>query len=100
MFFSKQGGENYFRSEKMTPIQLEVLVHCYVSPEQHPRFFAPAVWKAFNSFLRQGIIEYNSQRKEPFVYVTTEKGEAWLKTILATPQPRQVWVNEKGEIIG
>lgn len=75
----------------MTPNDLEVLIHCYVSPERHPRIDAPAVREAIKKFIRDGIIDERHR--------TTEKGEAWLELILRVPYPKKAYVDEEGKVI-
>ena len=79
----------------LTPNELDVLIHYYVSPKPHDRFDAPAVKDAINDFIDSGVIE--PQGHEHFRL--TEKGQAWLKAILDTPIPKQQWVDYTGKII-
>ncbi len=67
----------------MTPSDLEILVHCHVSPDPHPRLHAPAVKDAIRQFLADGIIK----RVSVDIYGSTERGEMWLEMILDTPMP-------------
>lgn len=73
----------------ITPNDLDVLIHCYVSPEVHPRIHAPAVKDTIRWFLQEDIIEAGDKLN---VYTTTDKGVAWLKEILEVPMPVKRWV--------
>jgi hypothetical protein len=104
VFFSKQGEENLFWRWKVTPLELQILIHCHVSPEQFPTFFAPVVVRVFNSYHMQKIIENDTQfsnAMNPYVFKLTPKGKAWLTLILDTPIPtaKVCYVDEKGEVI-
>jgi len=78
----------------MTPLELEVLIHCYVTPELHPRIHAPAVKEAHEFFEEIGLIE---QQKD--FYSTTDRGKAYISMLCSLPLPEQKWVNQFGEII-
>lgn len=66
----------------MTPSRLEVLLHCHVSPERHPRSDAPAVHEDIRVLKANGLIEpYDRTHR------TTEKGEFYIKHLLSVPFP-------------
>lgn len=67
----------------MTPSDLEVLIHCYVSPNPHPRLEAPAVQDSIRDFLMADVIYQVTES----TYRTTKRGEMWLKMMLDTPMP-------------
>ena len=77
----------------MTPNDLEILIHCNVCPEPHPRLHALAVEESIRNFIRDGILEVGEKEN---TFKTTEKGRAWLQMILKTPYPALVWVDEDG----
>ena len=83
----------------MTPCELEVLLHHYVSPERHPRATAPSVQQATAYWLNQGMLEHDdSDSSLPPEYSglsVTTRGEVFIKEILATPLPVQHWVIER-----
>jgi hypothetical protein len=81
----------------MTPCEIEVLIHCYVSPAPHPRIDSGAVSDAINTFLSEGLIEPVGQANR---YDTTPRGVAHISQLCSTPFPVQKWVNEAGEVIG
>jgi hypothetical protein len=66
----------------MTPNDLEILIHYYVSPAPHPREEAPAVRESVKMFLTLHVLEVVD-----YGFRVTEKGQAWLRLILATPLP-------------
>ena len=76
----------------MSPNDLEVLIHCYVSPNVHPRTGAPAVDEAIHKFLKDGIF---CTTEEKYVYRVSSKGQAWLNMILSTPYPQERWVDPR-----
>lgn len=79
----------------MTPNDIEVLIHCYVTPAPHPRRSAPAVHDAIDMLLREGLIYETNEG----CYGTTERGAAHITQLCDTPFPKQVWVDEHGRVI-
>lgn len=84
----------------MAPVDLEVLLHYVGSCEQHPKFDTPFVRKAIETFLTADILFHDKPNNNPSSITLTSRGEAWLKMLLQTPYPRQVWVDQNNEIIG
>jgi hypothetical protein len=72
----------------ITPNALDILIHYYVSPKQHPRFDAPAVQESIKEFCQKGILKQNNES-----FITTDKGKAWIEMILETPYPIQKFIN-------
>jgi hypothetical protein len=83
-------------NKPLTPNELEILIHCHTTPTAHPRHDAPAVQEALAWFMEDGIIKPTDTCR---VFTTTNKGRAWLSDILATPMPRQAWINSSGKVI-
>lgn len=61
----------------MTPNDIEVLIHCYVSTERHLRWHAPAVQESIARFLRDGLIYETVDGS----YRTTESGAEMVKRL-------------------
>lgn len=80
----------------MTPNDIEVLIHCHVSPTPHPRLNAMAVSSAIASFMQNGLIE---RYDEADTYQTTERGQAHIRQLCNTPWPVNSWSDEHGRII-
>ena len=82
----------------LSPSDIEVLLHCHVSPSRHPRLEAEAVLQAIGMFVQTGMVAHNPQPGEHHVYTTTPKGDAFIEALLNTPEPVQSWtVPAKGE---
>ena len=79
----------------MTPNDIEVLIHCHTSPTVHPRIVAPAVAEAIEGFVRHGILE----QRDGNGYNTTERGQALMEVLCATPFPVEAWVDGNGKVI-
>ncbi len=79
----------------MTPNDIEILIHCHISPDIHPRIAAPAVAKAHTEFVENGIIELDNEG----CYHTTSRGQALIAILCSTPWPVQVWVDQNGRVI-
>lgn len=78
------------------PSNIEVLLHCHVTPGPHPRAGAPAVEEALDFFMRLGAIEPDGRRG----HRTTALGIAWVKALCRTPMPRRVYVDASGAVLG
>jgi len=79
----------------MTLLEIEVLIHCRVSPTRHPRADAPAVREALTRLENNGLIA----RQEGGFYDTTDRGRAHLKQLCSLPWPIKKWVGYNGEIV-
>lgn len=69
-----------------TANNLEVLIHCYVSPVIHPRFDAPAVQDALRE-LQQNDLIYRRGTGPSNIFGTTKKGGFLLDYLLSVPFP-------------
>ncbi|MCK4782116.1 MAG: hypothetical protein KAV87_00085 [Desulfobacteraceae bacterium] len=78
---------------KMSPNDLEILIHFYVSPTQHPR--AEYIDAACDAMKGKGLLDIDGH----FKWFITSKGKAFLQCILATPFPKQVWLDGNGKLI-
>lgn len=76
----------------LTPNDLEILIHYYVSPAEHPRF--NYIRPTIDEFVRNGILERKDDE-----YAVTDKGRAWLISILQVPCPTQAWIDKNGNVI-
>ena len=80
----------------MTPLDIEVLIHCHVCPAPHPKLGAPAVEEAIRMFEHNKIIE---REEDLGCYRTTDRGKALVRILCSTPFPEQRWVDQNGNII-
>jgi len=72
----------------MTPDEIEVLMHCHVSPTVHPRISIPSVQQAIRMFEAAGLT-----RKDPAgIYHTTTMGKGFIQILCDTPFPKSSWV--------
>ncbi len=78
----------------MTPLNIEVLLHCYTSRAIFSRADAPAVQETIDLFLKENLIEASED-----YYSTTERGAALVWLLCSTPLPEQRWVDEDGNVI-
>lgn len=79
----------------MTPNDIEVLIHCYVCTEPHPRRNDPDVRDAIDMFLKEGLIYEDGSG----CYSTTERGIAHLEQLGDVPFPKQAWLDADGQVI-
>jgi len=80
----------------MTLNEIEVLLHCHISNNVHPRISASAVSGAIEYFLKLKVIRPTTQLN---VYNTTERGEAWIKVLCKTPIPRIAYLDSRDKEI-
>ena len=78
----------------MTPNDIEILIHCHVSPAKHPRFDANRA--VFDSLVVNGLLERLIPSDD---YVTTPKGAAHVGQLCALPWPHEAWIGADGKII-
>lgn len=83
----------------MTPCEIEVLIHCHVSPSRHPRANAPAIQEAIQHFVKNGLIEIVRREGYCDTYKTTKKGEAHIEQLCSMPWPKLGWVGYDGDVI-
>lgn len=81
----------------MTPNDLEILIHCHVSPTPHPRFDAPGVKKALDDLVECGLIVLHNGNCG--IYSTTDRGNAHMQVLCYIPLPEKKWVDPFGKII-
>jgi hypothetical protein len=79
----------------MTPNDIEVLIHCYVSPAPHPRADAGAVAESIANFIVEGLIIEDADGS----YSVTTRGKAHIKQLCSTPFPVEGWVDQNGSVI-
>ena len=80
----------------MTPYELNILIHIYTIPVKFPHDSTNLYARTIKTFIGQGIIISANAESG---YKLTEKGAAWLISILQTPMPIQAWVDVNGKII-
>jgi hypothetical protein len=78
----------------MTPNDLDILIHYYVCPDIHERYYAPAVMESCREFVQSGIFVSSG---EDGIFSVTEKGRAWMELILNTPMPILKWIDPREE---
>ena len=75
----------------MTPLELEVLLHIYYSPEINPLMESMAGSAALRRFAEENTIFLDPEG----TYRLTEKGDTFVKMLLATPIPIQQWIDPR-----
>jgi len=84
----------------MTPSDIEILIHCHVSPTPHPRINAPAVAETIKMFVVNGLVEEKQLKwSSGTYYSTTNRGKALVSVLCSTPVPIQKWVDQNNKII-
>ena len=82
----------------MSPSDIEVLLHYYVSPSPHPRVEAPAVAKAVVRFVHDDIFCVTGETEcIGSGFRVTDRGEAFISMLLGTPYPEKKWVDPRNK---
>ena len=76
----------------MTPIKLDILLHCHISPTAHPQYDSPAFRVELQNLMEEDIVRSTSKEN---IFALTQKGEAWLRLILETPMPILQWIDPR-----
>ena len=76
----------------MTPNDIEILIHCHVSGQPHPRLEAPAVQDSLAHFEQAGMIV---QTQSNNVYSTTPGGQKLMEMLCDTPFPKEEWFDPR-----
>ena len=89
---------------KFSSCDLEVLLHCYYSPEAHPREDAPAVQSSYKLLECYGLIEpicymVGVDTTNLSKYKITERGRAHIQQLCNLPLPSSAWVDSNGKLI-
>lgn len=74
---------------KFTPNDIEIIIHYYVSPVDHPRAAAPAVQQSIKMFQDNGLLDIGLK--------ITPKGMYWIEMLLSTPFPELKWIDPREE---
>ena len=77
----------------MTPNDIEILIHCYVSPSIHPRYESNKT--VFGGFIADGLIV----DKGDGIYQTTEKGACHVEQLCNLPLPVKEFIGYNGKVI-
>lgn len=82
------------------PLNISLLLHCYVSPEPIENYGAPSKSEGISMLLEAGAIAVlEGQPKEMGLYRTTPLGRAWVEALCNVPPPKQVFVDEGGRVL-
>ena len=81
----------------MSPFQLKILMHYYVSPSFFHRADAPAYPEAEQGLVEIGaLVRTGDQGVPPKV---TTMGRVWCRRILSVPPPRMAFVDENNNVL-
>ena len=79
----------------MTLMEIELVLHYYWSPEEHPYAFQQdrAYKNAINTLIEAGLLELRVERDEHGAnWRTTEKAAVYVEAVRAVPMPECKWV--------
>jgi len=92
---------------RLSPSDLEVILHYHFLPEAHPRVTAPAVRRAIKMFLAAKMLTHSEDLDEDFdgdgdamendskLFTTTERGKVFVEMLCSTPYPMEAWVDPR-----
>ena len=80
----------------MTPFEIRILLHYYVSPDEPEERDAPIFVETIRRFLVEGLIEQHPDCDETCSrcrkYQTTARGDAYCEALKRVPLPVQAWL--------
>ena len=86
--------------ERLTPYELSVLMHHYVSPEPYSFGIESGLYaETINKFFDFGVVVVARTADSEAPTRLTDLGKAWCRAILSTPLPRSVFVDSNDNII-
>ena len=80
----------------MSPYELKILLHYYVSPEDCPELGVAPIWdETVLKFMDTQLLEKRvTPRLDESLYYISPRGEAYIEAILRLPLPVQRWMVE------
>lgn len=78
----------------MSPAHLKVLLHIYTTNQKHAAADESWFKDLIGQWERSGIVS----QKDDGRLDCTEKGNAWVDSILATPLPIQMWLDPRSRV--
>ena len=76
----------------MTPLQINMLLHYYVSADDYPDLVHDAQQGAITYFLAAGFLTEQKMDNEQPRYKQTYKLKAYCYALCQVPEPVQVWI--------
>lgn len=77
----------------MSPIQIEFMLHCYISPTPTTLPDSPVLQETIELLLEYDMIE--PSLCNPNVFVCKPRGVAYVRMLMATPFPVQAYVDPR-----
>lgn len=81
-----------------SPLEIEVLLHCYYCPKKHPRMHCDPVHDAHEKLKRLGAIDWMGDEDDRYLGAT-QLGRAWVKALKRVPIPRLAYLDQAGNIL-
>ena len=75
-------------------IDLEILLH-YNKTNEMQENLTPMYVTSLDYLVIDGILEFTDEKHIEI----TQRGRAWLNMLLATPYPKQAWIDDHDEIV-
>jgi hypothetical protein len=81
----------------MTPAQIELLLHCHTIGAPPPRLEVPHTQEMLVHFVGSNILREHDERRDQ--WVTTERGDALVKMLCATPYPIAAFIDPRDDTV-
>jgi len=76
-----------------SPLEIQILLHYYVSRADHPNLGYPALHDVVENFLSKGLLVERQQGDSgDGAYEITDGGRLYVQTLMDVPLPVQKWV--------
>ena len=82
-----------------TPLELEILLHYYITNSDYRELNAPAIKEAIEKFVKLGLLIDNRNNKNDFCHQQFRSNDEalsiYVETLLNVPLPKMKWTIEK-----
>ena len=78
----------------MNPITIELMLHIYYDSQPHPKMRSDSFKDAARNLVSRNLVKFDAEDDS---FTSTSRGDAWVRMLLATPLPEQVWMDPRNQ---
>lgn len=82
-----------------SPARIRTLLDCYLRQATSMNPEAPVLTETIQEFLELGIIEPNDDSQFEGKWMTTPRGDAWVRSLCKTAIPQPAFVDSSGNVL-
>ena len=79
----------------MNPITIELMLHIYYAASPHPKMHSDSFKDAAKTLIARQLVRPDPDGGDDLV--STTRGDAWVRMLMSTPMPEQVWVDPRNQ---